>query len=58
MNVEITYINEEGKTTKRIIENIWEVRDNGDDNLVIKDHNYMCEHFKFENIKELKMNKE
>lgn len=55
MVIEITYVNKEGEITKRNIKNIWEMQDNDGKILVIKEHNHLCEHFEFEDIKELKV---
>lgn len=58
MVIEITYVNKEGEITKRNIKNIWELQDNDGKTLVVKEHNHLCEQFKFEDIKELKVLKE
>jgi len=55
MVIEITYVNDEGKVTKRNIKNIWELQDNNGKELIVKEHNHQCERFKFEDIKELKV---
>lgn len=57
MVIEITYVNKEGEIVKRNIKNIWELQDNGGTELVIKEHDYSCERFDFEDIKELKVYK-
>lgn len=57
MVIEITYVNEKEEIIKRNIENIWELQDNDGKTLVIKEHNHLCERFKFEDIKELKIYK-
>ena len=57
MVIEITYDNEKGKTTKRIIKNICEIQDNDGELLVIRSNNRLCEYFEFVNIKELKIYK-
>ena len=56
MDIEITYANNEGEITKRNIKNIWEIQDNCKNNeLVLVDHNHLCERFDFKDIKELKV---
>jgi hypothetical protein len=55
MVIEIIYKDDEGKIKKRNIKNIWELQDNDGKILVVKEHNHLCEHFKFEDIKELKI---
>ena len=57
MNIEITYANNDGEITKRNIENIWELQDNNGVELVVKEHNHLCERFNSKDIKELKVYK-
>lgn len=58
MVIEITYVNKEGEIAKRNIKNIWEMQDNDGKTLVVKEQNHLCERFKFEDIKELKVYRE
>lgn len=55
MDIEITYANNEGEITKRNIKNIWEIQDNGKNELVLVEHDHLCERFNFKDIKELKV---
>ena len=57
MDIEITYVNNDGEITKRNIENIWELQDNNGVELVVKEHDHLCERFNFKDIKELKVYK-
>ena len=58
MVIEITYVNKDGEITKRNIKNIWELQDNDGKELIIKEHNHLCERFNFKDIKELKVYRE
>ena len=55
MVIEITYVNKNGEITKRNIKNIWELQDNDGTELIVKEHNHLCERFDFKDIKELKV---
>ena len=55
MDIEISYTNNEGEITKRNIKNIWEIQDNGKNELVLVKHDHLCKRFDFKDIKELKV---
>lgn len=55
MDIEIVYENNKGEIIKRNIKNIWEIQDNGKNELVLIKHDHLCERFIFKDIKELKV---
>lgn len=57
MVVEITYEDVDGKVKKRNIKNIWEVQDNDGKELIVKEHNHLCERFSFDKVKEVKIHR-
>lgn len=55
MDIEIVYENNKGEIIKRNIKNIWEIQDNGKNELVLVKHDHLCERFDFKDIKDLKV---